>query len=137
MNWLKVIIAALMIMAASDARAQPLSCPAPAKSMLRAELLFGRNIGGRLGVSERQWARYLARELTPRFPDGLSVIDAAGQWRDAERGVVVREPSKIVVLVLADDVATRERLAAAVAVYKQRFKQQSVAVLTRPVCAAF
>jgi hypothetical protein len=137
MNWLKAIIAALMIMAASDARAQLPTCPAPAKPMLHAELLFGRNIGGRLGVSERQWARYLARELTPRFPDGLSVIDAAGQWRDAERGVVVREPSKIVVIVMADETAARERLAAAAAVYKQRFKQQSVAVLTRPVCATF
>ena len=38
--------------------------------MLRAELYFGRNIGGRVGVSERQWARFLAREITPVSPMG-------------------------------------------------------------------
>jgi hypothetical protein len=71
--------------------------------MVEVELMFGRNIGGRLGVTEARWARFLAREVTPRFPDGLTVFDANGQWRDAKRGRAVREPSKIVrVLTSAD-----------------------------------
>ena len=120
---------------ASPTPAQPVTCADPLKPMLRAELLFGRNIGNRLGVSERQWRRFVDRELTPRFPDGLSTVDGKGQWRDG--GTIVREPSKIVVVVMADDPGAHERLAAAASAYIRQFKQKSVGVVTRPVCAAF
>ena len=111
-------------------------CAAPAKAMMRAELMFGRNIGGRLGVTDARWRQFVAQELTPRFPDGLTVIDAQGQWRDPH-GVLVREPSKIVVIVTTDDAGARERISAVAAAYKERFQQRSVGVVTRPVCAAF
>ena len=111
--------------------------------MQQIELMFGRRIdsrfgtrsGARLGVGETSWSRFLAREVTPRFPDGLSVLDAAGQWRDPT-GRVVREPSKLVIIVTADAEAAG-KVAAIVSAYKQRFHQQSVGVVTRPVCAAF
>ena len=121
-------------MLASLARAQ--DCVAPAKPMLRAELLFGRMIGGRLGVSEARWRDYVARELTPRFPDGLTLLDAHGQWRNAN-GAIVREPSKVAVIVTVNDAAAQARIAEAVATYKQRFRQQSVGVVTTTACAAF
>ena len=47
--------------------------------MLEIELMFGRNIGGKVGVTEEQWTEFVAGEITPRFPDGLSVDDALGQ----------------------------------------------------------
>jgi hypothetical protein len=138
MNLLKHALAALsIILWASAAPAQMLSCPLPAKSMVRAELLFGRNIGGRLGVTERKWTRFLAREIAPRFPDGLTVLDGTGQWRDPDRGVTVHERSKIVIVVTPDDSASRERLLAVIDAYKRRFRQKSVGLVTRPVCAAF
>jgi len=132
MRWCLGPLAACML--ASFAQAQ--ECAAPAKSMLRAELMFGRTIGGRLGVTEARWADFVARELTPRFPDGLSVFDARGQWRTPS-GAVVREPSKIVLIVTANDTAARTRLDEAAAAYKQRFRQQSVGIVTGAVCAAF
>jgi hypothetical protein len=100
-----------------------------------AELLFGRNIGNRPGVSEAAFARFLAAEVTPRFPDGLTVIDAAGQWRDGER--IVREPSKVVLIVLKEPAADQARLEAVVEAYKARFRQQSVGVVLRPACVSF
>jgi hypothetical protein len=75
--------------------------------------------------------------MTPRFPDGLSVLDAAGQWHDKARGRVVREPSKLVIIVTADDAPARDKIAAIVAAYKEQFHQRSVGVVSRPVCAAF
>src|SRR3954469_22345925 len=33
------------------------------------------------GISEAQWREFLDREVTPRFPDGLSVADIYGQWQ--------------------------------------------------------
>jgi hypothetical protein len=125
------------LFASASAGAQGLACTAPQQSMQQVELMFGRNIGGHLGVSEAAWTRFLAREVTPRFPDGLSVLDAAGQWQDKERGRVVREPSKLVIIVTADDAPARDKLAAIVTAYKQQFRQQSVGVISRPVCAVF
>jgi Protein of unknown function (DUF3574) len=136
MPGLKVFLAAAMLALASAAHGQETACPAPAKPLLRAEIYFGRNIGGHLGVGERQWARFMARELTPRFPDGLTVLDGQGQWR-GRSGAIVHEPSKIVIVFAPDDARLRERIAAAAAAYKQRFKQDSVAVVTRAVCVAF
>lgn len=115
----------------------PQACVPPAQSMVSAELSFGRNIGGRLGVSEAAFADFLAREITPRFPDGLTVVDARGQWRDAERSRVIREPSKLVLLTFPDDVARREQLTAIADAYKKRFRQQSVLISLRTSCVTF
>lgn len=120
---------------AAPAMAQGLVCPDPLKPMVRAELFFGRTIDGRLGVSEAQWARFVAAELTPRFPDGLTVLDGKGQWRGPSG--LVRESSKIVIVVTADDGGARERIAAVTRAYITRFRQKSVGLLTQPVCAAF
>jgi hypothetical protein len=136
MSTLKSLLAAALLALTCAAQAQAPACQAGAKPMLRAEIYFGRNIGGHLGVSARQWARFVARELTPRFPDGLTVIDGEGQWRGPS-GAIVHEPSKIVVVFVSDGAAVRERIAEAAAAYKRRFKQDSVAVVTRAVCVAF
>jgi hypothetical protein len=119
------------------AQTAALSCHGAQQVRQVAELLFGRDIGHKLGVSESAWARFVGREMTPRFPDGLTVTDASGQWRDSTDGTVVREPSKRVEIVLpgaADDTA---RLDAIVTAYKRDFHQQSVAVIVRPACVSF
>jgi hypothetical protein len=119
------------------AQTEALSCHGAQQIRQVAELLFGRDIGHKLGVSESAWSRFVAREMTPRFPDGLTVTDTNGQWRDSADGTIVREPSKRVEIVLpgaADDAA---RLDAIVTAYKRDFHQQSVAVIVRPACVSF
>jgi hypothetical protein len=123
----------------SDGVAQPsqVSCPAAQHSRQVAELLFGRNIGQHLGVSEGDWSRFVARELTPRFPDGLTVTDTTDQWRDRDSGRIVREPGKHVEIVLPGNADDEERLDAAVAAYKRAFRQKSVGVIVRAACVSF
>jgi Protein of unknown function (DUF3574) len=113
------------------------ACSAPLHPMQRVELMFGRNIHGRPGVGGTAWARFLASEITPRFPDGLTVVDAAGQWRDPAGGRLAREPSRLVIIVTAAGASADDRIAAIVAAYKQRFHQKSVGVVASAVCAAF
>src|SRR6185437_5428879 len=110
------------------------SCMPPLAPMLRVEFYFGRNIVHHAAVSDREWARFVTRELTPRFP-GLTVLDAQGAWRDGKREV--REASKLVIVVTKDETATRAAIAAVSDAYKQRFHQTSVGIVTQPVCAAF
>ena len=125
--------------ATTDSRAQTTepSCHGNQQTRKVAELLFGRDIGHRLGVSDSNWARFVARELTPRFPDGLTISDTQGQWRDRDSGSIVHEPSKRVEIVLpgtADDDAKLDAVAAA---YKHAFHQQSVGVIVRNACVSF
>jgi Protein of unknown function (DUF3574) len=114
-------ICALLIMAAS-AGAQGLSCSDPGRPRLEIDLLFGRNIGGELGVSEGLWSDFVAKEITLRFPGGLTIDDALGQWRDPERNTIVQEPSKDVRLIVPADVEVKAKIDAIVTAYKQRFQ---------------
>ena len=126
-----------LLLLSACAGPQALVCSGAQRSAPGADLLIGRHIGGRLGVSEAAWGAFLAAEVTPRFPDGLTVVDAAGQWRDTETGRIVREPSKIVTIVLPERADSQARIDAVVAAYKARFRQQSVGVVVRPACVAF
>jgi hypothetical protein len=135
----RAVIAACTLAAAGALISTPaFSCNAPLQPMQRIELMFGRNVHGRPGADNVAWTRFLAREITPRFPDGLTVLDAAGQWRDPATGRIAHEPSRLVIIIVtAGDASPDEKIAAIAAAYKQRFRQKSVGVVTSGVCAAF
>ena len=129
----------LLTVAAGSATAQSLAivCHGVQRPGQVAELLFGRDIGDRVGVSEPAWRRFVAREITPRFPDGLTVTNATGQWRDQASRKMVREPSKRVEIVLPGHPDDGARLDAVVAAYKRRFHQRSVVVIVQSACVSF
>jgi hypothetical protein len=85
-------------------------------------------------VSDTDWASFLATEVTPRFPDGLSVIDMAGQWRGPS-GETSRERSKMLVVIVFDAPAHLSRVQAIVDAYLKRFRQREVLRTERAVCA--
>jgi hypothetical protein len=122
---------------AGSAHAQLVDCRGGQKPTQVAEMMFGRKIGDRLAVSELEWARFVDREITPRFPTGLTMYNAAGQWQDKTSNRIVHEPSKMVVIVLPGEDDEFARLNAVVEAYKTRFKQQSVVVIVRPACVSF
>ena len=121
---------------AAPARAQ--TCPfAGEKTMLVVRLYFGQDIPGKGVVSAAQWRSFLARDVTPRFPDGFTVYDASGQWRDEKRHIVVREPSKIVEIAAPDSADMRRRVDAISERYKSAFHQQSVGIVSSTACGKF
>jgi len=126
-----------MLIVGGCATAPALTCAAGEQGMLVAELLFGRNIGDRTGVSERSFAAFVDEEVTPRFPSGLTILDGRGQYRDTGRGAIVREPSKVILIAVKDEEQTRRSLAAVAEAYKRRFDQQSVGMILRPACVSF
>jgi hypothetical protein len=122
---------------AGAANAQLLDCRGGQKPTQVAEMMFGRKIGDRIGVSEIEWSRFVDREITPRFPAGLTVFNASGQWQDTSTKKVVHEPSKIVQIVLPGEVDDIPRLNEIAEAYKSRYKQQSVGMIVRPACVSF
>jgi len=115
-------------------RASDSLCGSTAAPQLRTTLYFGlaRPKGS---VSELDWQLFLRDEVTARFPEGLTVWEAEGQWRGSD-GVVGHERSKVLLLVHADTSAARSAVQALIARYMRAFDQQSVLWETARVCAA-
>jgi hypothetical protein len=114
------------------------ACPAGTAPATGAELFLGRAIPGGGVVAEADWQDFLDRVATPAFPDGLTVLPAAGQWREAS-GTLLREEARVLRVVLPGVGAAeaRARLAPVAQSYRERFWQDSVLVVQQPVCAAF
>jgi hypothetical protein len=109
-----------------------LQCGPGQKAWLVADLLFGR-----AHVSDTSWQRFLAREVTPRFPDGFTVLDGSGQWRAPGTERISRERSKVIVIAMPPASDNQTKLQAIIDVYKSRFRQQSVGLIVQPACVSF
>lgn len=122
----------LPFMSTSVAETQTVLCSAPLKPMLDVELLLGRG-----KATDARWKLFLAREVTPRFPDGLTVYETSGQWRDPDRKLIVREKSRVLRILVPADPPVHDRIEAVAAAYRKQFAQKSVGIVTRPACASF
>jgi hypothetical protein len=131
---LRALATALVLLAAGHAAVAQSSpqCSGAQKPWLEAELLFGRG-----HVSEAAWSRFLAAEVTPRFPDGFTAIDGTGQWRASAGTRIVRERSKVVMIAMPPGTDNDAKLQAIIDAYKSRFNQQSVGLVVRPACVSF
>jgi uncharacterized protein DUF3574 len=128
-----VIFLLASIAGITAANAQPaVQCSGAQKPWVVADLLFGRT-----HVSEASWERFLAAEVTPRFPDGFTVIDAKGQWRAPGTQKIFRERSKVLTIALPPSAENDERLQKIIKAYKLRFDQRSVGLIIRPACVSF
>jgi len=104
---------------------------------VRTELYFGMSVPANGGVvSQTEWEDFLAKEVTPRFPDGFTVMDGKGQWRDA-KGNISSEPSKVLVIIRGNDKAADGKLEEIRKAYRERFRQESVLRTDTPVKASF
>ena len=106
---------ALLLLLALPAHAAPACAPG-----ITAQLFFGRTSHGHV-IGAAAWRDFLATSVTPRFPDGLTVIEA----------------STIIEIVTDDSAETQARLNAIRADYKSRFAQESVGLVTTPSCASW
>ena len=114
------------------------SCLVPNQQrMVVAELFFGRAIKGRTPLSDAEWAEFTVQTITPNFPDGFTVFDGEGQWRNPRTGHIARDPTKILLIATGPTLDLAQRLSAVIDAYKTKFHQQSVGLITRDACAAF
>jgi len=118
--------------------------PAEAAGWVKSELYFG--LGEESGessrqqtdhISEAQWREFLDREVTPRFPDGLSVLDAYGQWLFSDTGQLHRLRSKVIVIFHENSAQRRNDIEAIRLAWKQATGHQSVLWATTPADVSF
>ena len=132
--WLSVAGAA----SAAEPSASPSESPAadggsvtlarfPATLFSRTELFFGALRPDGSPVSEEAFMRFLDVEITPRFPNGLTLLTGFGQFLNAQ-GVIIQEPARLLILLypMEERRESGEKIEQIRARYKQMFHQASV-----------
>lgn len=105
---------------------------------VRTELFFGLGKPNGSEVTEAEFQQFLAREVTPRFPNGLTLLSGRGQFKDSN-GLIVKEPSKLLILLyplvqINDSSQKVEQIRKA---YKTAFQQESVLRKDEQSCVSF
>src|SRR4029078_11641515 len=87
------VVTILLLIPICSLRTDAAVMPSPVSALdpyFISKVYFGMDIKGGGEVTAEQWGKFLSDEVTPRFPDGLTVFDAAGQFRSAA-GTLVKE----------------------------------------------
>ena len=112
------------------------ACPAGTSPMVRVELIFGMSRKERPEITEEEWRAFLEQEVTPRFPDGLTVIMGQGQWRNATE-TIVRETSRMLLVFVPPSPEIDANVDALRDAWRRRHEQQSVLKAVAASCVAF
>ncbi|WP_348260675.1 DUF3574 domain-containing protein [Telmatobacter sp. DSM 110680] len=115
------------------------SHPGITRGWVDTKLYFGLGLIDRpeQGVSEADWRGFLDREVTPRFPNGLSVLDVYGQWQGKNQKTPERLRSKMLIIDYPDTPENRAKIEAIRAAWKQKTGDQSVMRVTEPADVSF
>ena len=128
------LMLALAVVACTEADTD--DCPEGNENWVEYRLFLGRSAQGVEVVGDEAWSAFLADFVTPRFPDGLTVLDASGQWRNSD-GTIERERSKVL-LIMAQPESDANRLINEISdEYKRQFSQEAVLQAVTDACVSF
>lgn len=123
---------------AKDNGAGPARCNDGAGEMYsRTELFFGLSKPSRPYVTDQQFQDFVDTEVTPRFPDGLTLLSGIGQYQDWVSGNIVQEKSRVLILLYppsADSSLAVDQIRDA---YVRRFDQMGVLRVDGQSCVTF
>ena len=88
-------------------------------------------------VSEAQFRTFVDEQVTPRFPDGLTLLAGIGQFRDARGATMVEGANVLILLYPHGDARADRKIDAIRRDYRQRFEQQSVLRADSLSCVSF
>jgi hypothetical protein len=107
---------------------------------MQAELYFGTTQDNGTPYAESDFDAFLDNEITPRFPDGLTLLTGLGQWMNPDTGVTSQERSMLLIILYPPDPSgeTSAKFEEIRDLYEQQFHQQSVLRAdSGPVCTSF
>jgi Protein of unknown function (DUF3574) len=106
------------------------------KPFARTELFFGLRKPNGTEVQRAEFQRFLNREVTPRFPEGFTLLSGNGQFKNA-RGAILQERSHLLILLYPVEAIGNQKIEQIRKAYVKAFQQQSVLRADNLSCAAF
>lgn len=145
-TWVSVLLVGWVVGGVSDAvqqaqtnTARPVvaTCAAALQPYMKTTLYFERP-GSLTKARQRKWQAFIREVLVQHFPEGGTIMENIGWWRDPEGKVAGGRGNTLVVLAPPDKAAEHRRaVAAVVAEIRRRYQQQSVLWEESWVCAGF
>lgn len=122
--------------AAQTGGSAPSKTCAVGEPQARTELFFGlaRNSGP--NITEKEFGEFVDSVVTPLFRDGLTLMGARGQFLSSS-GALVRENSRVLILLHDGADAASAKIEEIRRAYKQRFQQESVLRTDARSCVSF
>ncbi len=113
--------------------------PGQTQGWVNTMLYFGLGPADRQeqGISDTRWRQFLDAEVTPRFPDGLSVVDVYGQWQGKNQSSPERLRTKMIIILYPDSPQNRAKVEAIRSAWKKLTGDQSVLRVTEPADVSF
>jgi Protein of unknown function (DUF3574) len=111
----------------------------PSSNLLnRTELFFGTLKADGSEVTDTEFLRFLNFEVTPRFPEGLTLLSGQGQFKNSQ-GAIVKERSRLLILLYSIDKESNsnKKIEQIRQAYKDKFKQESVLRTDSRTCVSF
>ena len=103
----------------------------------RTELFFGKAKPDGSMVTDEEFRAFLDEVITPRFPNGLTMLSGAGQFRGSS-GMIQREGAVFVILLYpADEQDSSARIEEIRNRYRKTFAQESVLRVDGKFCVYF
>ena len=102
----------------------------------RSEVFFGLSRPDGAMITNAEWQTFVNEVVTPKFPAGLTIVEGAGQWRNAN-GRIEQEPSKMLVLLHPQSPMIDAQIDEIRTLYRQRFNQEAVMRVTSAASVAF
>ncbi len=122
----------------ADLRWHPARCRphVGAEPFTRTELFFGLSRPGGV-VTEGEFKSFIDAHVTPRFPDGLTLLTGVGQFRDSSQTIIVEGAKLLILLYPRSDAQASQKIEQIRSDYKVQFQQQSVLRTDEPSCVSF
>jgi len=102
------------------------------QNWLKTELYFGLSRISQPNITEAQWQAFVDQEITPRFPQGFTVISARGQWQNIQK-TIIQENSKVLVIIHADTAVNDVNIEQIRHIFCKQFHQELVLRATIPI----
>ncbi len=94
---------------------------------VRAELYFSQPRADRDAGTDEAFMDFLDNEVTPRFPDGLTLLSGIGQWRGSDGDIGQTRSHVLIILFPSDSAAASSALLEEIRdTFEEQFDQESV-----------
>lgn len=125
----RAIFTALLL--AGCAAAPP--CPEGSQAAVLDQLWLGTSRAHGPAVTAPEWSAFVREEIAPRLPQGFTVLEAQGQWRNGD-GSVAQERTRVLQLLHPADAGSAAALREIAGRYRARFEQEAVLQSGQAAC---